>query len=157
MKRFAFTLQPLYHLKQSLEKQERNTLGQLTARLHQLEAAEEALVAERARAGQEFSQRLTAGMTAADTGLHVVYDRAMGERITEQRAMVRQARADVEACRARLVEAMREVRMLERLRDRQYEEYLKLMQAEESAVINDFVTFTTRGTPSTVDDGSREA
>lgn len=142
MKKFTFTLQTLYGLKQSLERQERNELGRLTARLNELEAGETALLARRAQAGQEFAARIAQGMTAADTTVHTSYQRALREQIAEQRAKIRQAREDVDGCRARLLEAMREVHMLEKLRERQYEQYLKDLQAEESAAINDFVSFT---------------
>ena len=91
MKKFTFTLQTLYGLKQSLERQERNELGRLTARLNELEAGETALLAhvllEHAEAARELDLLLGRELLVAEERDFVVEERVgdLRERVVVER------------------------------------------------------------------------
>lgn len=141
MKKFTFTLQALLHLKEALEKQERNSLAAATRRLNALVQERDDMLARRETASRDYSARLSGGMMASETQRYTSYFRMMKEALELQDRKIRDAQAEIEACRQRLVEAMREIRMYENLREKQYQQYLQEMQIEEEKAIGDFVSF----------------
>lgn len=147
MKKFTFTLQALLHLKESLEKQERNGLAAATRRLGALLREKEDMLGRREKAGADYAARLAQGMPAPETQRFTDYFRMMKDLLAEQETKIRAAQEDIEACRRRLVEIMREIHMYENLREKQYQQYLKELQTEEEKAIGDFVTYQTTNKP----------
>jgi len=147
MRKFTFTLHALLHLKESLEKQERNNLAVITRKLHMLEAGRDELFRRRGGASASYGNELAEGMQVAGTQRYTDYFRMMKDLIAEQDRKIRDAQEEIEACRKRLVEVLREIRMLENLRDKQYAQYLQEVQAEEDKMIGDFVSFQTNLNP----------
>ena len=144
MKKFKFTLHALLHLKESLEKQERNNLGAATRRLNELMGERDDMLARRESAQQEYGEKLVSGMRALETQQFTAYFRMMKDMLEEQERRIAEAQAEVEACRKRLVEVLREIRMLENLKDKQYQEYLQEAQVEQDKLIGDFVSFQSK-------------
>ena len=147
MKKFVFTLQALLNLKQSQEKQERNSLAALTVRLNQLLAEREDMLGRRQRASEAYGERLASGMRAAETQQYTSYFRMMKDLLAEQDRRIEAARAETEECRRRLVEVLREIHMLENLREKQYQQYQQEMQIEQEKTIGDFVSYQSSQTP----------
>jgi flagellar FliJ protein len=143
MRKFTFTLHALLHLKESMEKQERNNLAVITRGLHQLQAGREEMERSRGEASESYAAKLAGGMAVADTRRFTDYFRLMKDLLAEQDKKIALAQEEIEACRKRLVEALREIRVLESLRDRQYAQYLQEAQTEEEKAIDDFVTYQT--------------
>ncbi len=141
MKKFTFTLQALLHLKESLEKQERNSLAAATRKLTALLQEKEDMLERRETASQDYSARMAGGMLASETQRYTSYFRMMKEMLELQDRKIHEAQAEIEACRQRLVEAMREIRMYENLREKQYQQYLQEMNNEEEKAIGDFVSY----------------
>ncbi len=147
MKKFVFTLQTLLNLKQSQEKQERNNLAALTVRLNQLTNERDEMVGRRERASEEYGQRLASGMRAAETQQYTAYFRMMKDLLAEQDRKIEAARQETEECRRRLVEVLREIHMLENLREKQYQQYQQELQIEQEKTIGDFVSYQTAQPP----------
>jgi flagellar export protein FliJ len=143
MRKFTFTLHALLHLKESIEKQERNSLAVITRRMHQLQAEREEMERSRSEASESYSAKLAGGMAVADTQRFTDYFRLMKDLLAEQDKKIALEQEEIEACRKRLVEVLREIHMLENLRDKQYSLYLQEVQAEEEKTINDFVSYQT--------------
>jgi flagellar protein FliJ len=141
MKKFTFTLHALLHLKESVEKQERNNLAVLTRKLRDLEAEREAMIARRDGAADNYGAKLAGGMAVSETQGFTDYFRMMKELLREQEARIVRASGEIEECRKRLVEILKEIRMLEKLREKQYAQYLAEVQAEEERTIGDFVSY----------------
>lgn len=141
MKKFTFSLQALLHLKESLEKQERNSLAAATRKLNTLAREKDDMLARRETASQEYASKLAGGMMASETQRYTSYFLMMKEALELQDRMIADAQAEIETCRQRLVEAMREIRMYENLRDKQYQQYLQEIQIEEEKAIGDFVSY----------------
>lgn len=147
MRKFAFTLQSMLNLKESQEKQMRNTLGALARRLNELTAERDELLGRRGRASGEYGERLASGMMAAETQWYTDYFRMMKETLDGQECRIAAAAGELEECRAKLVEAMREIRTLENLRGKQYEQYQQEIQQEQEKTIGDFVSFQSTHKP----------
>jgi flagellar FliJ protein len=147
LRKFTFTLHALLHLKESVEKQERNDLAVATRRFHMLENEREELVQRREGAAATYAAMLTRGMAVSETQRFTDYFRMMKDLLEEQDRKITEVQEEIEACRKKLVEVMREIRMFENLRDRQYSQYLQEVQAEEEKTIGDFVSFQTNLNP----------
>lgn len=147
MKKFSFTLQALLHLKESLEKQERNNLAVLTRRLNELLSDRDDMVRRRENASELYSAKLASGMMASETQQYTHYFRMMKETLEEQAKKIKLVQDDIEACRQKLVEVMREIHMYENLKDKQYQEYLQEVQIEEEKTIGDFVSYQSTQKP----------
>lgn len=147
MKKFVFTLQALLHLKESLEKQERNNLGGITRRLNALLSEKEDMLRRRESASQDYAARLAEGIMAPETQRFTSYFLMMKELLEEQNRKIAAAQAEIEACRQRLVEVMREIHMFENLKDKQYQQYLQEVQIEEEKAIGDFVSYQNKQKP----------
>jgi flagellar protein FliJ len=147
MKKFVFTLQALLHLKESLEKQERNNLAGIARRLNALNAEKDDMLCRRESASQDYAAKLAGGMMASETQRFTSYFRMMKELLEEQDKKIDAVQAEIEACRQRLVEAMREIHMFENLKDKQYQQYLQDAQIEEEKTIGDYVSFQTTHKP----------
>jgi flagellar FliJ protein len=147
MRKFTFTLHALLHLKESIEKQERNNLAVATRRLHELEAERDEMARRRESAAASYGEKLAGGMPVADTQRFTDFFRMMKDTIEEQDRKIAAAHEEIEACRKRLVEVLREIRTLEKLREKQYALYLQEAQAEEERMIGDFVSHQTGQNP----------
>jgi flagellar export protein FliJ len=147
MKKFAFSLQVLLHLKESLEKQERNNLGLITRRLNELLSGREEMVRRRETANQTWSEKLSEGMEASETQQFTLFFRMIKELVEEQDKKIKKTQDELETCRLKLVEVMREIHMLENLKQKQYTQYLQEVQIEEEKTIGDFVSYQSAKKP----------
>lgn len=147
MKKFVFTLQSLLNLKQSQEKQERNNLASLTIRLNQLLAERDDMFERREKASASYSEQLASGMRAAETQQFTSYFRMMKDLLAEQDRKIEAAQRETEECRRRLVEVLREIHMLDNLREKQYQQYQLELQIEQDKTIGDYVSYQSTQTP----------
>lgn len=147
MKKFVFSLQALLHLKLSIEKQEKSNLAAATRKMNALVSEREGMVARRDEASALYGAKLAEGMLASETHRFTSYFRMMKDALEEQDGKIRQAQGELDACRQRLVEIMREIHMLNTLRDKQYQQYLQEVQSENDRAIGDFVSYQTTNRP----------
>jgi flagellar FliJ protein len=147
MRKFTFTLHALLHLRQSVEKQERNNLAVITRKMHQLEDERDAMLLRRDEASEVYKAKLQEGIPVSDTKQFTDYFRMMKDLLEEQARKILEAQQELEDCRRRLVEVMREIRTLEKLREKQYTEYMQEVQSEEERMIGDFVSYQTGQNP----------
>jgi flagellar export protein FliJ len=147
MKKFTFTLQALLHLKESLEKQERNNLAVIARRHSQLVAERDDMLARRESASELYGAKLAGGMIAMETQNFTSYFRMMKDLLAEQERKIAQAQKELDVCRQKLVEVLREIHMLENLKEKQYQLYLQEAQIEQEKIIGDFVSYQSTQKP----------
>ncbi len=137
MKKFTFRLQRVLDAKESEEKEKQRELGvaqrELTEAEHQLAHLQEQLQEELQRANE-----LNQGTVQAWQALtqHRWQKHLAGE-IRKAQKDVEQAREIVEQARDVLIETSREKRVLEKLREKQYEEHQKLVLTELQNQLDD--------------------
>jgi len=142
MKRFKFTLQALYNYKLTVEKLQKAELQKAQNALRELQDEEQRLL--RAYADNERSQEeaLKRGVDiAAELSKHDVYFRFLRDALIAIREMIVKAEEVVRKCQERLIITMKEIKTYLKLRDEQYQAYLKEVQTEEAKEIDDLVSF----------------
>lgn len=140
MKRFAFTLQRMLGFKQTMYEKERNALAQMRAERLVVEQRRDATLRQMLQADAEFRQKATVGVTRDEID-KMSYLKASGERLVEDLQDI-MARMDVEIEKQlQIVIALdKEVQSLEKLRERQWEEYEIEARHEESDRILEIVS-----------------
>ncbi len=136
MKKFRFALQPLLGHRERLEDRQQQILA---ARRNELIAAQNELM----RLNDEFkrySVLLREGhkdFTSEQLRWHYAHLEYLDRRITMQHAQVAQRRAAVERGRADLMQASKDRRVIEQLKDKRFQEHRLLQAAIEQKEFDD--------------------
>lgn len=134
MKRFKFELERVLELRAYREQEAKIELGRAVAVLSALEQRLRDLAAERVKAaGERFSPE----NRTADLVVFERYIRRLDD--TREKLLAEAARAELRVAEAReaFLEASREKKTLEKLRDRRLGEYRREFFAEEIKVLDD--------------------
>jgi flagellar FliJ protein len=121
MRRFVFSLQKVLEYRQRLEEQAIRAFAEAQAQLMHEQAVLHKLLIEREECLRRSHRRqhLSVELLAVEQ----TYLAALEERIEQQRQRVAEAEKVLEEKRQALIEAQRERKTLERLREKQYEEW----------------------------------
>mgnify|MGYP002423071529 CR=1 FL=1 len=141
MKKFRYSMESLFVIKQKLEDQAKAAyaaakmrLSEEEERLLALQKKKEAYIEEQREVMSHFIYvpKLNALQIAVDTA---------DERIQRQKQNVRKAEIAVKAAEERLINSMTERKTQERLRENAFEEYKQEMNAEEQKEVDERTSF----------------
>ncbi len=141
MRKFKFTLATLLKIKEAQEKQKKLELAEAERLLRLAREELEALYAAFETKRREYNEKLQTGADVNDLQAFSRYFTYLRERTELQKVKVKQAEAERLKRQQALVEAMTEVKALNKLKEAQYEEYLQELKAEQEKEIGDFVSF----------------
>ena len=143
MKKFAFTLQTVYDYKLTVEKTQKADLARANTILRELQEALSALEESFRRNSEARDDELARG--ECDVRRLEEYD-AFFRRVHEDRedlkTKILAAEKERDRCRDLLIATMKELKAYVKLRDKQYEQYLKDVAAEEEKALGDIVSFS---------------
>lgn len=141
MKKFRFSLQSLFEVKQTLK-------DKLQADFAEAEAAwrtalERQLDLERLYEEEiaAFEARAREGVTAPELSGAAAYHEDLRERIQRAKAEVARTLKIMTEKREELVAVHKEIRVLEKLQEKQYAEYLKEVEKDEAKVMDSILAF----------------
>jgi len=142
MKKFKFTLQPVYNYKLTVEKLQKAELKRAQQALQELLDEESRLL--RAWADNELSleEALRKGENVG-TALaeHDAYFRYLRDALEEIRIKIVKAEEVVRQCQDRLIITMKEIKTYLKLREEQFQMWMKEVQAEEAKEMDDLVSY----------------
>jgi len=140
MKKFKFTLQALHNYKLTVEKLQMAELKRAQLALQELLDEEARLL--KAWTDNELSLE-KALKSAHDVGTalseHDAYFRFLRDELVEVRKKIVSAEEVVLECQEKLVVTMKELKTYVKLRDEQYQAWLKDVQIEDAKEMDDFV------------------
>lgn len=125
MKRFRFSLQTLLDIRERRENEIRNELSKVVAQQNRERTVQAGLRDDLSRYEERYRERMRQGTLRADEALtwHRFTDRtARAIEAAEERILALEPQA--REIRGRLMEAMKKRKVVEKLKDRRYEEYL---------------------------------
>jgi flagellar FliJ protein len=141
VKRFVFSLNALYEVKKTHK-------DRLQTELAAAEAVYRAAVERKAdleitleNRKEEFEAKASSGMTVSDLKGYAVYFEEMQERIKAAGKEVDRALREVNGRRNELVTVFKEIKVLDKLYEKQYAEYLKEMEKSETKAVEDIVSY----------------
>jgi len=142
MKRFKFTLQPLYKYKLTVERLQKAELRRAQIALQELLDEEQRLLLAWASNERSLEEALRKGENVGDALIeHDGYFRFLRDELVAIRKKIVMAEEVVRQCQERLILTMRELKTYLKLRDEQYQAYLKEVQAEEAKEMDDLVSY----------------
>jgi len=142
MKKFVFTLQALYNYKLTIERLQKAELQKAQQALQELLNEESRLLRAYADNERSLEEALRRGENVGTALMeHDYYFRYLREALIEIRILIEKAEEVVRQCQQRLILTMKEIKTYIKLREEQYESYMKEVQAEEAKEIDDLVSF----------------
>jgi len=131
MKKFRYRLEPLLKVKTHLERERQKELAVAQTQVRQQEDQLTAVDRQRAATLERQRERLAGRLSVAELLIHARYLlRLKGEMLTGQE-ILRGLRSQAEERRRLLVEAARERKKYERLKEKQLERHFKELSALE--------------------------
>lgn len=143
MKKFAFTLQAVYDIALDMERQRKLEMQRIEIRL---QAVVRELIETKAaltNTKRECQQKLSHGIDAPNLIQYDQYCDSLRATISVLQQNKVNIEREKEKCLQAQIENRREIKTLEKLKDKQYEEYLLELRREEEKEIGDLVAYRT--------------
>ena len=142
MARFRYKLQNILSIKEKMETQAKQSFADAKRKL---DLEEEAL--ERLYRKREEIEKHAVEVLQGDLDLHEIEDSQMAriisdQRIEEQKHRVNRAMLELEDARSKLEEAVKERKTHEKLKEKQFDEFVREENRSESKSIDELTTYT---------------
>ncbi|MBQ1897304.1 MAG: flagellar export protein FliJ [Lachnospiraceae bacterium] len=142
MARFRYKMQNILDIKEKMETQAKQLFSETKKVLDAETEALDALYARRAEIEQHAVDVLK-----CELDLHEIEDSQMSriiceQKIADQKLRVERARAEFEKAREELEEAVKERKTHEKLKERQFDEFIREENRAESKSIDELTTYT---------------
>jgi len=140
LKQFRFSLQKLKDFREQELERQKNTLSLLQADLRRIEEARETLEGTLSEQAEQLDRVYRLGSTALEIAMRKRYIVTLQQEIhiKEQQALEKQA--EIERQLSVVVEATKDVKTLEKLEEKQLEEYNHAAAKENEQFIEEFVS-----------------
>ena len=142
MARFRYKMQNILSIKEKMETQAKQHFGEAKRNLDLEQDALDALFRRK-----EEIERPAVEVLQGDLDMHEIEDSQMSriicdQRISEQKLKVSRAEAALERARAELEEAVKERKTHEKLKEKQFDEFVREENRAESKSIDELTTYT---------------
>ena len=141
MKRFNFSLQPLLNLKMQQEDQLKNELGRAVRKLEVEKERLEELHRQREAGVEDFHAASFKGVTVEKLKEYQAFFAFLQDRILLQKEVIHVEQTNVDKIRGDLLKIVQEREMLDKLKTRKYEEYLKELEKDEQKINDELISF----------------
>jgi len=146
MAKFNFKLASILSIKEKMEDLKKNEFGKAVMALEAEKARLVVLQDTKMLCIQSFRDSLATGVKPDDLAQHNTYIDRLKVLIKQQEQAILRAEEYVEVKRLELVEAMRERKTMDTLKDHAYEAYLEEEKQAEQKVIDEIVSYKTAKT-----------
>lgn len=140
MKKFQFTLQKLKDFREQELDRQKNALAMLQAELRRIEDARETLIDTLGVQSEQLERVCRLGSTASDIAMRKRYIVTLQQEIHLKEQQIAQKKLEIEKQLGVVVEATKDVRTLEKLEEKQLEEYRAAEGKENEQFIEEFVS-----------------
>ncbi len=141
MAKFVFRLQPVLKLKIQLEDQMKNELGKSIRKLEDEKRILRLIDNEKEKNIHMFNSVSMQGIAAGKLRDYSTYISLLQDRMKKQKENVNQAQKNVDKNREKLVKAVQERKMMEKLKEYKYQDFLTEQQKEEQKLNDQFTSF----------------
>ncbi len=143
MKRFEFSLQSLNDIALAVEEQLMLKMQKIREQLNAIQSAIEVTRKELSCIQQNCAEDLECGVCSDKLVSYSQYFEKLSDAIEILEEKRLKAEQEKQKCRKEQIENKKELKTYEKLRQRQYEEYLVELAREEEKNIGDFVSYQT--------------
>jgi flagellar FliJ protein len=139
MKKFTFTLQSVLNIKRALEKQHMGELAACNIRIRAFEEKRRELAGRERAQHEEFMKKLEDGISSVELRLWHEANLAVRDRIEYQETVLEQAEGERLRIEKKLMTLMQERKILEKLREKQWENYRVEERRDMAAEMTEFM------------------
>lgn len=143
MKRFEFSLNKLMGYKKQVLDREKNDLAHLRRQQQQMLDEKSELEARLTSSNNEFCQKSGVGMTVLQITMFKSYHQSLSQQIKELEVSIEKMEEKVQKQLGVVIEATKEVSSLEKLEEKQLEEYNFMVAKQEEQFISEYVMNST--------------
>lgn len=133
----GFKLEPVLHYRSSIEDTLRRALSEKRERLKSEKDGLEALITRRQEHLRELGEKLKTGMGVAENFLFIDYLGRMDDEMVIRKKAVDAAEEAAEIERGRLIEAVRQRKTLERLKEKHMDAHEKKRLKKETGLLDE--------------------
>ncbi len=128
-------------MKKQIESNMKNELGKAVQELERQKNILKEIEAERDEYIREINSKSSSGISVGLLKEYNSYISLLKDRMKLQIKNIRYAQEIVDKCREQLITAVQERKMMEKLREKKYEEHVKGQQKMEQKVIDEIASF----------------
>ena len=140
MKRFQFTLDKLMGYKDQVLSKEKNDLAQLRSDQLKVISEKEEMEQKLRESGEEFAEKAALGMSITEINMFKGFHNALIDQIRLKEKQISEFDDRIAKQLNVVVEASKDVNSLEKLRDKQLEEYRFRVNKSEEQFIEEYVS-----------------
>ena len=141
MKQFVFTLQQWYDMQTGMEKQHKQQLAAIEKQIQNLRNDMQQLTDRFDTAKHEYCGALSTGLMALRAGDYGRYFDNSKAQMANIQTRIDLLERDKEQWLQKLVRVRRELKLLDKLREKQYKAYLEDVKKEHGRFIDDMVSY----------------
>lgn len=141
MGKFVFKLQAVLNLKKQIEDSVKNELGKAAQELKRQIKILEDIEIERDEYIHDINSQSTSGTSVGKLKNYNLYISLLKDKMVYQKNNIKNAQKSVDMYREQLIIAVQERKMMEKLREKKFAEYLKEQQKEEQKLIDEIASF----------------
>ena len=141
MAKFTFRFASNLRIKERIEELRKIEYGKALAALEMEKQKKAMMLIERENTIDSFRNSVIKHITPYDLQMHNNYLGVLKERIIKQEAVIKKAEELVETKRLELVEAMKERKIMEKLKEKDYETFVKEEQLKEQKIQDEIVSY----------------
>ena len=138
---FKFRLQSYLNVKEKIEDQKKLDYGKALNKLEEEKREKVLLENEKSMNVHKFRESIKGGIKPLELQNYNNYIEYMKKKIAEQDIVIDIAQQNAEKCRVELVEAMKNRKMLETLKEKDREEYNKEQLLAEQKIVDEIVSY----------------
>lgn len=141
MSKFDFRLQPVLDLKVQMEENLKNEFGKVTKKLEDEKKILNSIELDKEEQIDIFSTKLGSRVEVSKLRELNGYISLLGDKIEMQKENVNEASNIVDSTREKLLEAVKDRKIIDKLREKMFTEYSKQQLREEQKIIDEVVSF----------------
>ncbi len=141
MKKFIFELQTLYEIKKREENFEKKQMRKIEEKLHELSAKLEMLYFELENTNSSLTKEIGNSIKAHNLNHYNNYLKKIFVQTANQKNKIEAENKKKTECMLKLLEIHKELKSLDNLKQKKYEEYLKEEKREQEKIIEDIMSF----------------
>lgn len=140
MKKFSFSLAKMLNYQEQILEKEKGTMGRLIAERDEMEARQRIILEQMDQIHGEMDREIQKGTTIYQINVFTAVIKSGKTQLEELKKHILIRNSEIERQRQIVIEASREVKKLEKLKEKQLEEYRHSEMKEQEEFISEHVS-----------------
>ncbi len=141
MARFNFKLQPVLNVRKQKENASKNNVAKAIRKLEKETKVLEQIGIKREEINKEINEKATVGVTINELRAIHLYKNRLSEKIKIQLQNIKLAEKEVDSERIDLVESVKQRKMMEKYKERKFNEYREAENTQEKEQLDEIVSY----------------